>query len=284
MKTGKISAFMLERYRLGELSPEDQNAVRENMALDEDLRSRLESLDKSDRELRIRYPAEFFNLKSPESRKMRFAGSKARIRPALLARIAALVLICILLPVIYFVRNGPGSGLIDRNNSAAYTDASGVGGYSGDRVKGLAVTGSELALYLKGDGENTLPNQAILREGNTVQLAYTAPAGEHYGVIFSIDGRSVVTMHYPYRAGQSSLLVSGKRTFLDESYTLDDAPDYEIFVFVVSGKALDPEAVLKEAQKMAGVSDLRSIEEKSREAFKDCEVETVTVLKASKGK
>jgi len=126
----------------------------------------------------------------------------------------------------------------------------------------------------------------VLREGATVQLAYTAPSGEYYGVIFSIDGRQTVTMHYPYRDGQSSLLVSGKHTFLSEAYTLDDAPLYEVFIMVISGKPLNAETVLGEAQKIAqtgntyqGYTKLNVIEERSRAVFKDCEVEIITILK-----
>ena len=96
-------------------------------------------------------------------------------------------------------------------------------------------------------------------------------------------------MHYPYRREQSSLLISGKKTFLDEAYTLDDAPDYEVFVLLVSGKALDVEAVLQDAQRIAKSVDLLSIDLGSAEgkmaafgsitAFEECELETLTVLK-----
>jgi hypothetical protein len=134
-----------------------------------------------------------------------------------------------------------------------------------------------------------------LTEGNTIQLAYTVPAeSRHYGVIFSIDGRSVVTMHYPYRLGQSSLMVSGRRTLLREAYTLDDAPYFEIFVMVISEKPLNTETILERAQEFAALlpttenmnvselSDAASIfiEEKSKAAFENCHVEIVTMLKS----
>jgi hypothetical protein len=173
------------------------------------------------------------------------------------------------LPLVYSIRN------VEARNS------------SQDRAKGAVLAGAELSLFLKGGMEIPLADHALLGEGDTVQLAYTASTGERYGVIFSIDGRSLVTMHYPYWKGQSSLLVSGKRTFLEEAYTLDDAPDYEVFVMVVSEEPLDAEAVLRKAQMIAANSgfpeiksqDVKSIEDKSRAAFESCEVETVTVLK-----
>ena len=263
MKERRVSELMLERYRLGELLPGDKHSVDETLALDDSLRSRLEKLDNSDRELRILYPFDSLGLPA------RSAGRRVKKpRPVFLARIAAVIALCILFPAIYYLQSRTAST---------------------SRAKGAVPAGYELSVYLKGDREIPLSGKAVLREGNTVQLAYTAPAGDdRYGVIFSVDGRSGVTMHYPYREGQSSLLVSGKRTYLSEAYTLDDAPDYEIFVMVVSGEPLNAETVLEVARTMAEKANkpgqrsqgLKAIiEEESRTAFKGCEVETVTVLK-----
>jgi len=254
MRTGRVSAFMLERYKLGELSPEDQEMVKEALAADVGLGKRLKALDESDRELRLCYPLESFHLPPP-----RFT----HVRTARLAGLAALIMAGILVPVLYTIFS---------------TTSVSTAAKSTDRIKGTVHANSELLIYVKGD-EVFLADQTALQEGNTVQLAYIAPAGtEHYGVIFSIDGRSAVTMHYPYRKGQSSLLVSGKRTFLNEAYTLDDAPDYEVFVMVISERPLDVDMVLRKAREMAGASKT-VIAEKSKAAFKDCEVETVTILK-----
>ena len=262
------------------MDPGDQEALGKALAGDARLRARLESLDESDRELRLRYPVEsmgFFEESKPRSARSSTEERKNKKIPMVNARVSLLVaasLLCILLPVLYFVQNGI------RNDAL-----------STDRAKGAVAADYELYLYLKGGGELPLPDQAMLSEGNTVQLAYATPVGERYGVIFSIDGRSEVTLHYPYRKGQSSLLVSGRRTFLSEAYTLDDAPDYEVFVMVVSIEPLDVEAVLLEAEKIAGTPgtqaaglqavDLRHIEEKSRAAFEEFEVETLAVLKKS---
>jgi hypothetical protein len=266
MKTGGVSAFMLERYKLGELNPEDQQAMSEALQTDDELRSRLEGLEESDRKLRLLYPAEFFGLE--KIRQLRIVRAKTIAR---FAALAALVAAGVILPVFYYFslsKNKP-----DINNGIAISAV--PPDLQTDRTKGLTqgdLLPVELSLYLKGEEDVTLPNQTVLEKGNTVQLAYTVPAGaEYYGVIFSVDGRAAVTMHYPYRKGQSSLLVSGKRTFLNEAYILDDAPDYEIFVMVVSEKPLDVDAILGEAQTI--------IEEKGSAAFADCEVETITIFK-----
>ena len=263
MKEIKITSFMLERFRLGELSAEDNLMIRETLVQDQSLRISLEKLDESDRELRLRYPAEYFSFESlhrsgilPKVGRRRFGRFR---RVALFA--AALVL-CVLVPISLFWRNGLYNPAVDR-------------------AKGSALREIELSLYLRGNHEVPLPEKAVLHEGDMVQLAYTAPAGEHYGIIFSIDGRSVVTLHYPYREGQSSLLVPGRYTFLNHAYILDDAPDFEVFVFVVSAKPMDVESVLMEARAMAKMSSYQSIEEISRVIFGNYDVETLTVLKRS---
>ena len=260
----RVSMFMLEKYRLDELSPSDKEAVENALARDTGLQSILKNMDDSDRELRLRYPVEDFsadykfNTESPKALLLRIKGLP---RTALFA--AALVL-CILVPV----------SLLWRSN------------LSQDRAKGSVLSEIELALYLRGSHEMPLPQEALLEKGNTVQLAYSIPAGEHYGVIFSIDGRSVVTMHHPLNGGQSSLLVSGRRTYLNAAYTLDDAPDFELFVFLVSEEALDAQAVIQEARRITEntvyhdpFQQMGYIEDEIRTAFVNSEAEFLRMLK-----
>jgi len=291
MNNGKVSMFMLERYRLGELSPEDQKAVVEALAGDENLGTSLKTLEESDRELLLRYPAEKFieEIREGNSSKRiqirRLAGRRTGRNSLRITGIAAVVMACILLPVLYFAHNIQGKATGQEQAVSAANSL--LAGIPTDRAKGSLPMGCELALYLKEDQENRLEELTALSEGNTVQLAYTIPAGEQYGVIFSIDGRSEVTMHYPYRRGQSSLLVSGRKTFLDEAYTLDDAPGYEVFILVVSGEPLNVEAVLGQAKNMAGKMFSRfqatgsgfNLIDESKAAFPGCEVEILTVLK-----
>ncbi len=276
MKENTISAFMLESYRLGELSLENKKAVEDALISDNVLRDRLEDLAKSDEELRLLYPYASLNLGKTKSVKFpqrRSSGSRFKISIGVSAGFAALaaVLLFLFLPAFNILRNN------NTVNLTAYNDFT-------DRPKGqgtIEPLDVELFIYLK-EKQDSLPDKSALREGNTVQLAYSAPAGaERYGVIFSIDGRGSVTMHYPYRTEQSSLLISGKRTFLNEAYTLDDAPDYEVFVFVVSNEPLNIEDVISGAEKMAGEAvSADDIETETVSAFAGCEVETITVLKS----
>jgi len=274
MKEMMISTFMLERYRLGELKPEDKEEIQEAAAKDPSIHKILEELDKSDNELRLRYNADFFKLNSYRAlpRHKKSVNTKTRV-----ALLVAAVFLCVFIPLLYFVFINNLLNELKKDSGIVVASAE----YLTERAKGQVPSGSEIFIYLKGGGESPLNDQAILHEGHTVQLAYSAPAGaEHYGVIFSIDGRSVVTMHYPYRRGQSSSLVSGRRTLLNEAYMLDDAPGYEVFVFVISNEPLNVDTILNDARKAA--DDTKTAEmiiERVKEIFIDCEVETITVLK-----
>jgi hypothetical protein len=96
-------------------------------------------------------------------------------------------------------------------------------------------------------------------------------------VIFSIDGRSALTLHYPYAVSGSTELVPGRRIPLEEAYTLDDAPDCEIFFFVISDKPVDAAAILDRAGRLAG--NPLAAPERGAEVFSGYELKTVFLKK-----
>ena len=269
----RISPFLLERYHIGEITHEEKYLVEEALAGDESLAAALAELDRADIDFRERFPMDKFfptkeNLQHSHSRPL-------SLRPPFKARslvwglcAAALVLV-IALPL--FILRSPGQEEF------------------GERMKGVSTTGSsiELRVYLRGNTANEaimLPDNTGVREGNTIQLVYRvfgANTVEKYGVIFSIDGRSHVTMHYPYTPWQSTLLVPGRVIPLDEAFILDDAPDYEIFFFVADDRPIDVRDVLTTARQLAS-----QIEGNPNEAsrlgtavFDGFEVEVLTLLK-----
>ncbi|MBO4404489.1 MAG: hypothetical protein J5780_04070 [Treponema sp.] len=108
-----------------------------------------------------------------------------------------------------------------------------------ERVKGQS-RGAQIRLYrqngndavLLKDGENASENDLI-------QITYI-PGQNKYGIIFSVDGNGNITRHFPedsWNAGE--LLRTGEEVPLSFSYSLDDAPDYECFVFVASAQTFD---------------------------------------------
>ncbi|WP_052297640.1 hypothetical protein [Leadbettera azotonutricia] len=102
-------------------------------------------------------------------------------------------------------------------------------------------------------------------------------------MIFSIDGRAVVTLHYPYKENMSPRLVTGKQVLLDEAYTLDDAPLFECFFLVAGEKPLDANVILGLARKLASQNkspgDPQNIIDESAEVFKGYHLNTLTVIK-----
>jgi hypothetical protein len=240
-----FSAFLLERYHLGEVTAEERAEVEAALAEDPGLAASVAALEQSDEDIRRRYPqAAVF----PE-RARKFPGERG-LPPLVWGLCAAALILITALPAFFLLRLPAGSAGLP---SSSVPPA--------DRMKGTGPEGSfaELSVYLKPDKktgrapeEKGLPEGAVLREGDTIQLAYMVSGGaEQYGVIFSIDGRGALTVHYPYREGQSARLITERRIALDEAYTLDDAPDYEVFFFVVSDKPLDTEKILKSAGELA---------------------------------
>lgn len=109
---------------------------------------------------------------------------------------------------------------------------------SAERVKGggeVKSKGPYLNLYrLDGDEIQSLKNGESAEKGDMIQIAYNS-CGDKYGVIFSVDGNGTVTRHFPdygWTAGEFD--EPEGLNLLDFSYELDDAPEYECFIFVTS--------------------------------------------------
>jgi hypothetical protein len=279
-----ISALMLERYHLGEVSAEEKTVVEAALAQDDRIARALADLEESDREIYRRFPPELMlreigkKINKPVIRRRAVVQAEVsevsnfhpghRVFPLAWA-VAAAVILVIALPLFFILRSSPGSvPVVDRIKGTANSPADAF---------------AELSIYLKSGIApdavgSSLADDMVLHEGNTIQLAYmVSGGGDHYGAIFSIDGRSALTTHYPYSEGGSTRLVTGKRIALDEAYTLDDAPDFEIFFFVVSDRPLDVRTVLESAKLLAQNPGTAAV--RSRTVFKEYMLKTATVLK-----
>jgi hypothetical protein len=229
MKKHRVPDLLIEQLLLGEL-PEPR--ARE-LAEDPQVRARMEELRASNREILERYPPEVmakrigWRLEKEREASVRPAPrrwSLPRLAPA--AGFAALVLVA-------------GAVLVsvapwrDRGQAA--------------RPKGYP----HLVIYRKTDGgAETLPENGGIRAGDVLQIAYVA-AARKYGVIFSIDGRGVLTLHFPASESAPSLLQPEEETKLDYSYRLDDAPGFERFFLVTSNRNLSVAEVLAAGRRLA---------------------------------
>lgn len=113
------------------------------------------------------------------------------------------------------------------------------------RSKGLT---PELSIYIdKNNSPAELFNNDFVSESDLIQLTYNA-AGNKYGVIFSIDGRGVITLHYPENDNTTPFIDPNGSHALPFSYELDDAPKFERFFFISSKQEFNISTILKSAE------------------------------------
>ncbi len=117
------------------------------------------------------------------------------------------------------------------------------------RIKGSARL---LAYRQVGDQVERLHEDALVKGGDVIQLRYNA-GGHGYGVIASVDGAGVVTLHYPLRedAPPQATAVSPQTTTLPHAYALDDAPDFERFIFITANDPIDLQEALSALRVLA---------------------------------
>ncbi|MDR0909693.1 MAG: hypothetical protein LBM77_07995 [Spirochaetaceae bacterium] len=209
----RISDLLLERYNLGEVTRKERRLVERSLVLDASLNERLERINahaKTQRRKVFYFP---YSLRA-------FAPLRENYKYILSA---AVLLFAIGLPITIF---------------STHHSAPAIQEIAGERVKGTGISGPELRLFVQGG--TTAADNSSLHAGDTVQLAYAAPGGKDcYGVIFSLDGNGVETLHFPATEDSSTKLETGRQVFLSESYTLDDAPEFEDFYFITSDAPID---------------------------------------------
>lgn len=242
-----ISEYYLERYALGELPAEEAEEIWQMAALDPELRTALENIESSNREILTLYPPPMIKAslttQLTEMQKKPFALKRVLIYASVAA---ALLLVILVLPLL---KEKPGM---------VYTDAErDVILIKGIPKVDLSVT--QLLVYRKiQDQVEMLADGDHARAGDLLQLAYVATE-ETYGMIFSIDGRGLVTLHFPEDSRESTKLEMNKQLSLPNAIELDDAPGFERFFFLTSRTPIDVDAVLKE------LKDLTEYPEQARQ-------------------
>jgi hypothetical protein len=125
------------------------------------------------------------------------------------------------------------------------------------RAKGDPV----LSVLVEGQRQ-PLQSGAIGDEGDRLQLVLD-PSGARHAVVVSVDGRGVVTVHFP-RTGGDTRLPGGGAVPLDSSFRLDDAPSYEVFYAVTSQGPLDVDRIVSAAAAGGPDEDLAVPEPQAR--------------------
>jgi hypothetical protein len=207
-----VSDLLLEQYFLGELTPDQERMMRDELVRDEDLRQRLAALSQSNNEILADYPPERI---VPAIKERLFAerqSARPRRMPALAWALPTAAMAVLLLSL-FVIRER-----ILPNET---------------RLKGLT---THISLFRKTPtGAEELRAGASARRADVLQISYTAGTAK-YGVILSVDGRGAVTWHVPagYRGGSRSApsLDSQGQVVLPSAYELDDAPGFERFFLV----------------------------------------------------
>lgn len=105
-----------------------------------------------------------------------------------------------------------------------------------------------LNIYRMRDGRiMKIENGSYAKSGDLLQITYTAPEGTH-GVILSLDGQGTVTLHYPSRPEDSTLLQGDGEIFLSNSFQLDDAPHFEKFFFITSKTGINIKDIMNKVR------------------------------------
>jgi hypothetical protein len=302
----RISDLLMERYNLGEVTAQEKQLVEDELKGSncDALGKKLADLKKSDADIKKRFSKEIVFAKiSIDANKttgetggaeyytkygINNNADKSKINTKFspvfgsyfkytkFAAFAAAVIILLALPLLASRAGIFKSSISNSGTEIAFAENPNAT----ERAKGnlqQQLQDSELTLFLKSSNAAIeLENNAKVKEGDTVQLAYSVQ-NKCYGVLFSIDGRGVVTLHYPSESNANNLnpesteLAAGKLTLLEEAYTLDDAPLYETFYFVTSLTPLNTNQVLSKAEIVA-----------ETKMFNETEVKSINLIKGEK--
>ena len=113
-----------------------------------------------------------------------------------------------------------------------------------------------LAFRQVGAEVERLAQDAVVHAGDVIQLRYNA-GGQGYGVIASVDGAGVVTLHFPLTedAPPQATAVAPETATLPHAYALDDAPRFERFFFITANDPVDVRQALAALRSLARRDD-----------------------------
>lgn len=245
---------MLERFLLNELEQTDRDMINENLKNDPVLRKRLEELKLSNEEILFKYRPAAISQKIMEKFQGKYQApvqkmEKIRSRKPLKFNIALAISSFATIIMVVFIL---GPGYFKQTETVSE-----ITRFKGDSLK--------LYIYKKQHNNviKLVENDRVF-EGDVLQISYfvtgAGAAVENYGMIFSLDGRGEVTLHFPQTGQNAQKLFPNKKVYLENSYQLDDAPGFEQFFLVTSEKLFNIKNILDtvEIQKPALISGEKS--------------------------
>jgi hypothetical protein len=230
----RVPELLIEQLLLDELPPRRKARLLRSPYV----RQRLEELQASNRTILVEYPVQEMAQRIRERAALQglrggvrgFFASPRRLVPAL-----GFALLLVAAGVVIVARHAQLSGA--------------QGTLQETRLKGGE---PHLVLHRKaGTGVEVLSQGARAQQGDMLQIGYVAGPGR-FGVILSIDGSGVVTLHFPAEGAAAAGELSGPgEVLLPFSYRLDAAPRFERFFFLSSQRSFPVQAVLRAAEALA---------------------------------
>lgn len=241
--------LVLEQIFVGELPESEYKG--------ENLKQKIAQIELSNNEILRKYPTEQMKeivseklLSNKKTEFVDFGGKTAVKKPAKFNKmftlqrglVAAAVLALVLFVPLMLNQKNEATGIGNASTGVTLADS-----VNAERAKG---TPTLFVHKLQSNGKQVLlKNGSQVFEGDTIELSYAAN-GAKYGLILSIDGNGVVTQHFPASgvfAGELDNSGDGKLGF---AYTLDDAPDFERFLFITSDKKFSASGIENAVEKL----------------------------------
>jgi hypothetical protein len=223
-----ISDRLLERYHLGEVNEAERQHLELALRTEGMLLARLAELRESDAAIRAAYPGPLLGNAALKS---------------------------------YQPLNRPPVNLMKPALAVAFTVVLGLVGFGtlrgatsvpdDIRLKGGSPS---LTLYRLANNEpERLFDKAAVKPRQRIQVAFDLAGSPHLAVV-SVDGLHHVTKHWPPNV--DSLAPPGFKA-LDQSFELDEAPDFERFFLVTSAQPIDIALVIRSAGSSGPTGELR---------------------------
>jgi hypothetical protein len=183
----------------------------------DELRLQIEQLKKSNAELLAKHPYK----------------RKFTVLSNVNLRLAAIVLLCV------------STIIAMLSYEDAYED--------GTRVKGLK---TDLEIWRKtAEQTEQLADNSEAKAGDLLQIRYITL--EPYGILLSLDGNGILTIHLAGKNGKAASLEAGKTISLKNAYELDNAPKFETFYLITAGKEFELAPVVEKLLQGKTPSDLQ---------------------------
>lgn len=251
----RVPDLLVEKLALDELPAARAAALRERLGVS--AQARLEAIERSNAEILREHPPEEVAA-AVRRRLARLDDAPARGRAGWMmwAPIAAAAAVMLVWVVNRDGEAPAGGGATDGPELIATADPPRVPvGDDGAPPEQIFLKGDPvLAIDKLRDGRlQRMDASALVAAGDQLQLSYNAK-GAQQGVVVSIDGAGVATLHFPASEDDAPKLAHGGPVPLPESYELDDAPGFERFFFVTvdAGEPrLDVARVMEAARELA---------------------------------